>query len=333
MQKNAEDLRAELNGWLSEQVRLYEESISSTRDRIAQSIITSLEPDSPAQIGWALSTPEHEHTKNRTTHFWEIYNSPLETPDLMPKDLENDLFLYIPGLFTQWYPGYMGDLIKGMKALNYDAFFCTLNTAASMEDNAHIIAANVRNLTRDYPGRKVMILGHSKGALDTATAFILHPDIIPSISAFIAFQAPWGGSTIANDILSAHNRRAVSSAFIEKVLNGDPISLTGIMYHERQRLAKLYPFPLGAVPTISVATYETSFRSLLKASIDYVQLRYNEKSDGCVATNDAIIPGTILVELPGLDHFGPAYHGFPACCAQQNPLRIQMVLLSVLLHN
>ena len=105
------------------------------------------------------------------------------------------------------------------------------------------------------------------------------------------------------------------------------------MYTERQKFAKKYPFPLGSVPTLSVATYETSFKSLLQASIQYVQLRYKETSDGCVATKDAIIPGTILVELPNVDHFGPAYHGFPACCNDGDPVRVQMALLNVLLLN
>lgn len=323
----------EMEAWLDQQIHLYEESLRTIPDRITQSIFETLEADSPAQIGWHLDTPENAHTKNRTHHYWDFYNSGIPTADLMPHELRNDIFVYVPGLFTQWYPGYMGDLVNGMASLHYETYFCKLNTANSMKHNALVVAEVIRNLTRDQPDRKVVLMGHSKGALDAATAFVKYPDIVPKISAFIAFQAPWGGSAIANDILSAHHRRAVSSAFIEKVLNGDSRSLTSLMYTERQKFVKKYPFPLGAVPTISVASYETSFKSLLKASIHYVQLRYKEPSDGCVATKDAIIPGTILVELPNLDHFGPAYHGFPACCNNHDPIRVQMALLNVLLHN
>jgi pimeloyl-ACP methyl ester carboxylesterase len=250
----------------------------------------------------------------------------------MPLHLKDDLFVYIPGLFTQWYPGYMKEIVAAMNALSFNTFVVKINTAGSQLENAHVVADAIMNLTLSYPDRKVVILGHSKGALDAATAFVLRPEIVPRISAFIAFQAPWGGSTIANDILSAYHRRAVSTAFIEKILNGNAHSLVGCMYAERKKWIANHPFPLGAFPTISVATYETSFKSLLKAPIDYIKLRYNELSDGCVATKDAIIPGTVLVELPGLDHFGPAYHGFPACCNHHDPLRMQMVLLNVLFH-
>lgn len=323
----------EMEAWLDQQVKLYEESLRTAGDKITQSIFETLEADSPSQIGWQLNCPEHAHTKNRTNHFWDFFNSGIPTPDLMPNELKGDIFVYIPGLFTQWYPGYMRDLVNGMNMLQYETYFVKLNTADSVLDNARFIANVIRNLTLDQPERRVVLLGHSKGALDAATAFVQYPDIVPKVSAFISFQAPWGGSTIANDILSAHHRRAVSSAFIEKVLNGNALSLTSLMYTERQKFIKDYPFPLGAVPTISVATYETSFRSLLKASIHYVMLRYKESSDGCVATKDAIIPGTILVEIPSLDHFGPAYFGFPACCNQHDPLRVQMALLNVLMHH
>ena len=322
----------ELEGWLDKQMAVYKEFQETTRDRLAETIFHTLEADSPTEIGWALNEPEHRFTKNKTRQYWDFYDSAIQTADMMPSELKDDVFVYVPGLFTQWYPGYMKDLISAMKALGFSTFFCDLNTAGSQTENAHFVADVILNLTRDEPDRKIVLLGHSKGALDAATAFVKRPEIIPKISAFIAFQTPWGGSAIANDILSAHHRLAVSSAFIEKVLNGNAHSLVGVMHKERKKWIKEHPFPLGAIPTISVATYETSFKSLLKAPIDYVHLRYKERSDGCVATKDAIIPGTILVEIPGLDHFGPAYHGFPACCRVYDPLRIQMVLLNVLLH-
>lgn len=323
----------ELEAWLDKQLDHYQDSLKTTGDRLKQSLFEKLEGDSPAEIGWALSTPEHEHTRNRTREYWETYDSAISTLDLLPESLRHDIFVYIPGLFTQWYPGYMKDLISAMKALRMMTHFVKINTAGSMKENARVVFDDIMNLTLHHPDRKFVILGHSKGALDAATAFVLHPELVPKISAFIAFQAPWGGSAIANDILGAHNRRSVSSTFVEKVLNGNSHSLVGVMHAERKKWINQHPFPLGAIPTISVTTYETSFKSLLKAPIDYVRIRYNELSDGCVATKDQIIPGTNIVEIPGLDHFGPAYHGFPACCDSHDPARVQMALLHVLFRD
>jgi len=321
-----------LEAWLDKQLDHYQESLKTTGHRLKQSLFETLEAESPADIGWALDTPEHKLTRNKTLEYWHIYTSNLGTSEMLPHALKNDIFVYIPGLFTQWYPGYMKDLISAMKAMRMMTHFVKINTAGSMKENALVVYNDIMNLTERYPNRKFVILGHSKGALDAATAFVLHPELIPKVSAFIAFQSPWGGSAIANDILSAHHRRSVSSAFVEKVLNGNSHSLVGVMHAERRKWIKQHPFPLGAIPTISVTTYETSFKSLLKAPIDYVKIRYNELSDGCVATKDAIIPGTTVVEIPGLDHFGPAYHGFPACCDNHDPTRVQMALLHVLFH-
>lgn len=295
-------------------------------------MFNTIEAESPTDIGWALSSLEHNYTQNKTHQYVALYESTTPTLDLMPSELKDDIFVYIPGLFTQWYPGYMLELVSSMSSLGFTTFVCEINTAASQSENAQVVADALMNLTTVYPNRNFVILGHSKGALDAATAFVLRPEIIPRISAFLAFQAPWGGSAIANDILSAYHRRAVSSVFVEKILNGNSHSLIGIMYSERKKWIAAHPFPLGAIPTISVTTYESSFKSLLKASIDYLSLRYGELSDGCVAVKDAIIPGTVMVEIAGLDHFGPAYHGFPACCNRHNPLRMQIALLNVLIH-
>lgn len=329
LKKNVEDIKKEMDTFLEKQTQLYQELKETTRGKLADSLFPI---DEASDIGWALNEPEHKFTKNKTKQYMEYYNSPLLTADLVPGELANDIFVYIPGLFTQWYPGYMRGLISAMKELGFSTYFCDINTAGSVAENAEFVADAIMNLTRNEPNRRVVILGHSKGALDAATAFVLRPEIVPKVSAFIAFQAPWGGSAVANDVLGAHSRLAVSTAFVETVLNGNPHSLVGLKYSERKKWIKIHPFPLGAIPTISVTSHEQSFQSLLKTPIDYVRIRYDELSDGCVATKDAIIPGTILVEIPGLDHFGPAYHGFPACCNKQDPLRVQMALLNVLLH-
>lgn len=324
-------MKMELEAWIDTQIAVYEETLKLRKEQ-AQALLFPKDMDASSEIGWLLDSEEHRYTKNRTAQFFDYYASSIATVDLIPRHLKHDIFVYIPGLFTQWYPGYMNDLIKGMNAMGFDTFMCPINTAGSQKENAIVVADAIIKLTEENPGRKIVILGHSKGALDAATAFVLRPEIIPHVSAFIAFQAPWGGSAIANDLLNGYNRKLVSSVFIEKILNGNPHSLVGVMYSERRKWLEAHPFPLGAVPTISVATYETAFKSLLKAPIDYVNFRYNELSDGCVALKDAIIPGTILVEISGIDHFGPAYHGFPACCSKVDPVRAQATLLSVLFH-
>lgn len=49
-----------------------------------------------------------------------------------------------------------------------------------------------------------MLLGHSKGGIDTAAALSMYwPDLKDKVAGLILAQSPYGGSPIASDILRA----------------------------------------------------------------------------------------------------------------------------------
>jgi len=92
--------------------------------------------------------------------------------------------------------------------------------------------------------------------------------------------------------------------------------------------------------------------SLLSASVEYVAYRYQEPSDGCVSIKDAVIPGTGVVYLSDMDHFGPAWWGFPSLGSPQfskftsnrgnlttvsssdtyDPVRVKLILIGLLVN-
>jgi hypothetical protein len=149
--------------------------------------------------------------------------------------------------------------------------------------------------------------------------------------------------------------RQVSLKIIQALLSGDPQSLLDLTYDSREKFLSTNKYPFKLVPTVSLATCANSMPlSLLKPSVDYISLKYGVPSDGCVTQSDAIIPGahvqrfeefplssdslnlsptlgSQVVYLNDMDHFGPAYHGFPAL-DRYDPARMILTLLRILLQ-
>ncbi len=57
-------------------------------------------------------------------------------------------------------------------------------------------------------GKKVVLIGHSKGGLDCAAALSLHPDLKNLVAGLVTLQSPFGGSPIAADLLADESLRA-----------------------------------------------------------------------------------------------------------------------------
>lgn len=70
-----------------------------------------------------------------------------------------------------------------------------------MEKNAREIKDHVEELYKST-GRKVVLLGHSKGGVDAAAACSMFwPELKDKVVGIILVQSPYGGSPIASDIL------------------------------------------------------------------------------------------------------------------------------------
>jgi hypothetical protein len=127
-----------------------------------------------------------------------------------------------------------------------------------------------------------------------------------------------------------HRKRA-SLSVVEALLAGDRAALEDLSYDVRKRFLTEHRYPVNLVPTISLAASADNMRlSLLKPTVDYVKFRYSEPNDGCVSLKDAYIPGSKLVVVSDMDHFGPAYYGFPALDSY-DPARMFLVLLQLAL--
>ncbi|KAJ0970611.1 hypothetical protein J5N97_018570 [Dioscorea zingiberensis] len=153
-----------------------------------------------------------------------------------------------------------------------------------------------------YRSRKrVVILGHSKGGVDSAAALSIYwNQLKDKVVGLVLAQSPYAGNPVASDILRpgllkhVNFRKEVVEIFMSGILNGDLRAIEDLTYEKRMEFLRSYPLP-REIPVVSFHT-ET-------CNIDFLKLRYREKSDGIVTRKDAEAPGSVVVRSRRkLDH-------------------------------
>lgn len=70
-----------------------------------------------------------------------------------------------------------------------------------MERNSWELKQYIEELYWGY-GKRVLLLGHSKGGIDAAAALSIYwPDLKEKVAGLALVQSPYGGSPLASDIL------------------------------------------------------------------------------------------------------------------------------------
>ncbi len=177
---------------------------------------------------------------------------------------------------------------------------------------------------------QVILLGHSKGAVDAAAALSLFPELHSAVGALVSLQGPHGGSAIAHDLANTSLQKSLALGALERLLRGCRHAVLDLSFSARQEFYERHEYPRHAIPTLCVATCDQRPCSLLRPTIEYIALRYGEWSDGCVCQADAILAACPYVLVDDMDHFGPAWPSFPAT-DQYDPTRLWLVSTSLAL--
>lgn len=263
-------------------------------------------PSSAGNAGWLQKNPPP--TTDGTQRFRELHEAAKAGRNTLPDEAKNHTYLMVGGLFTQHYPGYMDANTNRLKDLGLDARKVPLNTDMGVAENAKFLRDAIMDASKT--GKKVVLVGQSKGGVDITAALALYPELKPHVRAVVAMQAPYGGTPVASDMQNCSQLRQVAEGTIKRLLGGDPASLKDLSYAARQAFVAENPYP-SDIPTISLATSRSSVKSILKTTEDYMINRYNLKSDGLVVDKDAEIPGSQVVRLSDMDHAESVMEGVP----------------------
>lgn len=238
--------------------------------------------------------------------------------------LSKFVYLYVPGLYSGRNPfsnraattsnnnaaAGEGKITKHqsrvneLKSLGFDARMVLVPNDGTVYSNARLISEAVQK-THEETGKHIVLIGYSKGGVDSAAAMSMTPAIVPMIRCFITLFSPLHGSHVATDIEDSVLRPVVYLG-IKNLLDADTAAMKDLSMAARSNFIFAYPFN-DQVPSLSLAAAVASFAkaSSFSTPYKYILSNYGKENDGLVACQDAIYPGSEVILISGMDHTGP----------------------------
>ncbi|KAI3943381.1 hypothetical protein MKW92_011029 [Papaver armeniacum] len=130
-----------------------------------------------------------------------------------------------------------------------------IHSEASVEHNAWELKQYIEELYWGS-GKRVMLLGHSKGGVDAAASLSIYwPELKGKVVGLALVQSPYGGTPIASDILregqiADKETRRIMELVVCKFIKGDMRSLDDLTYEKRRDFITKHKLP-EQIPLVS----------------------------------------------------------------------------------
>ncbi|NBD11683.1 MULTISPECIES: alpha/beta fold hydrolase [Corallococcus] len=250
------------------------------------------------KIGWIQKA--YPPARDATPEFQKLNQAVRAGQNVLPPEAKDCVFLAVGGLLSEAAPKelYFDKNLDALKAQGLQVGRVPVDTDMGVEHNAAIVRQAVLEAAKN--GKQVVLMGHSKGGLDSAAALAMYPELKDHVRALVTIQSPYGGSPMAQDLLDNPLVRYGVGGAIE-ALGGSIQAGEDLTYDSRKKFLAEHPMPAG-IPAVCMASTTANPTSPLFAAEEYMQQRYGVKSDGLVLPQDAFIPGSKSVTLQGLDH-------------------------------
>ncbi|GJV99632.1 protein phosphatase 2C and cyclic nucleotide-binding/kinase domain-containing protein [Tanacetum coccineum] len=207
---------------------------------------------SSADIGWMQRDPTMDPVKDGSDRFVELLNAIRNGEHKLP---DSYVYLLIPGLFSNHGPLYFVSTKRFFSKMGLACHIAKIHSEASVEYNSLILKQYIEELYWGS-GKRVMLLGHSKGGVDAAAALSLYwSDLKGKVAGLALVQSPYGGTPIASDIMregqiADKETRRIMKLIVCKIIKGDIKSLEDLTYEKRKQFLSQHKLPKG-IPLIS----------------------------------------------------------------------------------
>ncbi|KAL3688722.1 hypothetical protein R1sor_015031 [Riccia sorocarpa] len=109
---------------------------------------------------------------------------------------DNLVYVLVPGLFSNHGPLYFVDTKKYFSRLGLSCHIARIPTETAVETNARELKVFIEELFWGT-GKRVVLLGHSKGGVDSAAALSMYwPELKDKVVGLVLVQSPYGGSPV-----------------------------------------------------------------------------------------------------------------------------------------
>lgn len=209
--------------------------------------------------------------------------------------------LFVPGFLASCFPHIhsFADVAAAAEQRGFAAEVLAVGGRNNVTANARLIARHVERLPDD--GRRIIFIGHSKGAVDALEAIATRPELAARVAAVLTVGGALQGSAVADRLYGIYHSTLALIPFptCERG-EGDPVE--DMQPASRERWWTKYGAQL-TVPIYSIVgvpqldrvspTLLPSFAGLSSVS------RYN---DGMVLARDQVTPAGRLLGIVNADH-------------------------------
>ncbi|KAM1155508.1 hypothetical protein ACFX13_026983 [Malus domestica] len=222
--------------------------ICSIASRIQKSLRGSAD-----DIGWLQRTDGMPGVEDGTARFLELLAGIRNGKHRLPSSY---VYLLIPGLFSNHGPLYFVGTKKFFSKMGLACHIAKIHSEASVAHNAWELKQYIEELYWGS-GKRVMLLGHSKGGVDAAAALSVYwGDLKDKVAGLALVQSPYGGTPLASDCLregqvADKETRRIMELLICKLIKGDIRALEDLTYEKRKEFILNHKLPAEQIPLIS----------------------------------------------------------------------------------
>jgi hypothetical protein len=216
--------------------------------------------------------------------------------------------LLVPGYLSDLNPAHFADHMQWLASLGVAYQKVAIRSGHSAEINGTVIANAIRASTKP-----VILITHSKGAIDTLDALLSAPPLRSKVAGWIALQGPFFGSPVADKLLDGSLLNPIFATVILGFFGGTRESAQSLTtsasraYYRAREAAiaqLLRDVPAVAFTSIIESAPGTAANTALYIPHDLLA-RDGIRSDGLVPLDSAVLPGMDVVRVAGVDHIAP----------------------------
>lgn len=229
---------------------------------------------------------------------------PVEQFGQLPADPINLKVLIVPGLLGECIGDTAFPFEKAMKDLHtrgYQIEPLIVSGRSSSDHNARQIAEAVANLALEKEDL-LLLIGHSKGAVDILHFLVNFPGLANRIDAVVSVAGAINGSPLSNQVPDMFSKLAAKLQF-KGCDPGDSGAFRSLKRPVRLTWLANNPLPTS-VSYYSVVSFTNreSINSPLLGGYDLLK-GIDPRNDGLLLFSDQIIPGSILLGYVNADHW------------------------------
>ncbi|HUU73804.1 MAG TPA: hypothetical protein VMW70_14335 [Burkholderiales bacterium] len=198
-----------------------------------------------------------------------------------------------------------GQFKDHLARFGYEFKTLSVSGTSSSAYNARHIRDSLLKMAQSGEPHKLVIIGHSKGVVDTLEAIVTYPEIQSKISAVVSLAGAVGGSPLADQAPGAAMSIAQNTPGLQ-CKDGDAGALHSLRPSVRRAWLAQHRLPESiALYTVVTLPEPERISAGLKPSYSILS-EFDPRNDGNLLFYDQVIPGSTLLGYANADHWAIA---------------------------